>query len=149
LASIPHPDGGQTWLENVTLLGHLSGIQMMDAYRRAGVYASPARYEPFGLTVLEAALHGCPLVLSDIPTFRELWHGAALFLPVDDQSAWRRTLNQLAKDETQRAKLGMAARERATRFSAERMAQDYFAAYQQLRQRFAAPSIHSVSAKAV
>ena len=39
-----------------------------------------ARYEPFGLAVLEAAQAGMRLVLSDIPSFRELWDGAATFV---------------------------------------------------------------------
>ena len=50
------------------------------AYARATVFVSLARYEPFGLAVLEAARAGCALVLSDIPTFRELWDGAAIFV---------------------------------------------------------------------
>ena len=33
----------------------------------------PARYEPFGLSILEAALSGCALVLGDLPSLRELW----------------------------------------------------------------------------
>ena len=43
------------------------------AWRRGRSIVSPALYEPFGLAVLEAAQAGCALVLSDIPTFRELW----------------------------------------------------------------------------
>ena len=52
---------------------------------RAAIYALPARYEPFGLTALEAALAGCALVLGDIPSLREIWGDAALFVrPADD-----------------------------------------------------------------
>ena len=38
---------------------------------RASIYAMPARYEPFGLSILEAALSGVRLVLGDIPSLRE------------------------------------------------------------------------------
>ena len=51
------------------------------------IYASPARYEPFGLGVLEAALSSCALVLGDSPTLREPWSDAALFVPPDDHDA--------------------------------------------------------------
>ena len=34
--------------------------------------------------MLEAASAGCPLILGDIPTFRELWDGAAVFVAPDD-----------------------------------------------------------------
>ena len=54
-------------------------VERMLARRRSS--SRRARYEPFGLAVLEAAQAGCALVLSDIPTFRELWDGAAMFVP--------------------------------------------------------------------
>ena len=44
----------------------------------AAIFARPARYEPFGLAILEAAQAGCALVLGDIPSLRELWADAAL-----------------------------------------------------------------------
>ena len=50
------------------------------AWRSGRSSPRTALYEPFGLAVLEAAQAGCALVLSDIPTFRELWDGAALFV---------------------------------------------------------------------
>ena len=37
-------------------------------YAQAAIFVAPARYEPFGLAALEAALAGCALVLGDIPT---------------------------------------------------------------------------------
>ena len=55
-----------------------------DWFSRATVYAAPSLYEPFGLAPLQAALHGCALVLSDIGSFRELWDGCAEFVPPGD-----------------------------------------------------------------
>ena len=46
----------------------LSGEDIRPWFARAGIYALPAVYEPFGLSVLEAALSGCALVLGDIPS---------------------------------------------------------------------------------
>ena len=55
--------------------------------RQAAIFVAPALYEPFGLGVLEARARGCALVLVHIPTFRELWDGAALFAdPRDDEA---------------------------------------------------------------
>jgi glycosyltransferase involved in cell wall biosynthesis len=54
---------------------------------RAALYVHPARYEPFGLSVLEAALSGCALVLADLPSLRETWDNAALFAP--PTTRWR------------------------------------------------------------
>ena len=65
---------------SVRRLGKLTPDHVMAFMRRAGIYALPARYEPFGLSVLEAALCGCALVLSDIPSLRENWDGAAVWV---------------------------------------------------------------------
>jgi glycosyltransferase involved in cell wall biosynthesis len=74
------PNGASAALPNLDLLGTLDPASMVRAYTSATVFASLARYEPFGLSVLEAALAGMRLVLSDIPSFRELWDGAAIFV---------------------------------------------------------------------
>ena len=61
---------------------------------RLRIFAAPALYEPFGLTVLEAAAAGCALVLGDIASLRENWEGAAIFLPPADASAWQAALTR-------------------------------------------------------
>ena len=58
--------------------------ELVRSYGDASIFALPARYEPFGLSILEAALSGCALVLGDLPSLRELWTGAAMFVPPDD-----------------------------------------------------------------
>jgi glycosyltransferase involved in cell wall biosynthesis len=85
------------------------------------VFVSAALYEPFGLAVLEAAQAGCPLVLSDIPTFRELWEGAALFMPPLDEVAIAGAVEGLLADSGAAARLGEAARSRADDYTAEAM----------------------------
>jgi glycosyltransferase involved in cell wall biosynthesis len=100
--------------------------------RRAAIFVSPARYEPFGLTVLEAAQAGCALVLSDIATFREIWNGAALFVGPDDADAMAAVLNRLIADPRLRSRLSAAARKRARRYSAQRMAQNTARVYREL-----------------
>ena len=78
------PNGAEIHLPNLHLLGTLTPTEMVAAYATAKVYVSMAKYEPFGLGVLEAAKAGLRLVLSDIPTFRELWSGAATFTTEQD-----------------------------------------------------------------
>lgn len=118
--------------DGIIMLGQLSRSQLAPYYRRAAVFAHPARYEPFGLAVLEAALSGCPLVLGDIPSLRELWDNVALFADPDDSQVWRETLQRLLADSGERRRRGNAARARGLRYSASRMASSYAAAYRQL-----------------
>jgi glycosyltransferase involved in cell wall biosynthesis len=129
------PHGTETVLPNVELLGRRSAAELVDAYRRAAIYALPARYEPFGLSVLEAALGGCALVLGDIASLRELWSGAALFVPPDDPDALRATLLELIVNPYRRKALGADALQRARRFSTGRMAAAYLSTYAELLSR--------------
>jgi glycogen synthase len=115
--------------------------------RRACLYVAPSRYEPFGLAPLEAALHGCALVLSDIGTFRELWHGCAEFFPSGDAAALADALGRLADDPARREALASAARKRALRrYTAPRMAEEYLALYRQLVQQHVRRPMIAVSA---
>jgi glycosyltransferase involved in cell wall biosynthesis len=120
------------WPEGASGLGRVSSAEMEHWMRRASIYCHPARYEPFGLTVLEAALARCALVLSDIPTFRELWEGAAELVPSGDGGALEAALVRLIEDEPRRERLAAAAFERAGAFSRDRMSRDYHSLYQEL-----------------
>lgn len=119
----------------VVMLGNRPRDQLLPYYRRATVFAHPALYEPFGLVVLEAALAGCPLLLSDIPGLRELWSGAARFADPRDARDWRRKLRSLLDDPAERRLLARAARDRAARFNVARMAARYARQYRALLER--------------
>jgi glycosyltransferase involved in cell wall biosynthesis len=122
--------GGQTIsLPALRLLGGLSEEKMRQWLPLARAYVSVALYEPFGLGVLEAAQAGSPLVLSDIPSFRELWAGAALFVPADDEQAIARALTQVVSDEGLRSRLSRRAHYRAVLYSAEMMGREMMRLY--------------------
>lgn len=114
----------------LTLIGDLSYGALRSRMQRAAIFVSPARYEPFGLSVLEAASAGCALILSDIPTFRELWDGAALFVDPADDRALHQALAGLTADDRERTRLQKAARERSEKYSLARAAEAYRSLYQ-------------------
>ncbi|MCP3395413.1 glycosyltransferase family 4 protein [Bradyrhizobium sp. CCGB12] len=120
------PSTGLTWLGQLphgALHGHL---------QHAAIFVSPALYEPFGLSVLEAAAAGCALVLSDIPTFRELWSGAALFFDPGDGQALHRALAELCADDLERRRLQRCAYEHSLTYSVARTTSAYLKLYQRL-----------------
>lgn len=124
-----HPGGGRRPARNVRLLGRLSETELARHYARAAIYCLPARYEPFGLSVLEAALSGCALVLGDIPSLRENWNGIAQFADPDDAPRFAKILESLIADNHRRQSLAAAAFERAKQFTPSRMADGYVAIY--------------------
>ncbi|MBI2893585.1 MAG: glycosyltransferase family 4 protein [Deltaproteobacteria bacterium] len=114
------------------VLGPLDSTALSMWLARAAIFALPARYEPLGDSVLEAALAGCALVLGDIPSLRETWEGAAIFVAPDDVDGLRHALEGLAGDPVTRNALAERGRIRAATMSATRMADQYVEAYRLL-----------------
>jgi glycosyltransferase involved in cell wall biosynthesis len=116
------PDGKTVHLQHVQTLGELPHGELLDLVRRAGIFVSASRYEPFGLAALEGARSGAPLVLSDIPTYRELWRGAALFFDPQDPDDLARCIDRLAADESLRSEMGALALARSRQYTPDKQA---------------------------
>ncbi len=129
------PEGTRMTTSRVKLLGRLGANELSAWMRRSAIYALPARYEPFGLSILEAALSGCALVLGDIASLRENWDGAALFVDPRRDDQIHAGLERVIRDPELRRGLGAAARHRARRFTPEQMIVEYVSAYRELCSR--------------
>lgn len=127
-----HPDGDDAVARHARLVGRLPSRDIAAWMSRASIYAWPATYEPFGLTVVEAALSACALVLGDIPSLRELWQGAAIFVPPRDRDALRDALDRVIASPSLRATLARTAHTRALELSTTRMVTRYRDAYDTL-----------------
>ena len=133
------PHGERIHLAHARALGPLDEAALAERLTHQPVFVSAAKYEPFGLAVLEAAQAGCPLVLSDIPTFRELWDGAATFVQPDDAAGFAEAITALVADPVRRADLSAAVRQRAAPYTVDAMASGMAALYRDtLAQRAAA-----------
>ena len=113
------PTGGEVAFPHVHHAGNLDQEALARQLAGNSVFAGLAFYEPFGLSVLEAAQSGMALVLSDIPVFRELWDGAAIFVDPGGTKAVREGLLSALSDPTPLARRAAA---RAADYSRERMA---------------------------
>jgi glycogen(starch) synthase len=113
----------------VRLLGWLGADELTSWMLRASLYVLPARYEPFGLSALEAALCGCALVLGDVPSLRAIWGSAALYASPDDPHALEQNIAQLIDDPQRRLMMAARAAARARRMTPGRVADGYRNAY--------------------
>ena len=129
------PNGAELQAGEVRSVGTLDEGALDAWLRRAAVFALPARYEPFGYGPLEAAQGGCALVLGDIPTLREVWGNAALFVDPDDHVELAAVLRQLIDDDGLRRVMAARARQRAQRYAPEAMIGGYLRAYRRLARR--------------
>lgn len=126
--------GGET-PEHAEATGVLDRDALAELRSEASIYAAPALYEPFGLGILEAARDGCALVLGDIPSLRELWSDAAIFVDPRDPRSLRGALDELILDWLLREDLAERAQRRAAEYSIDRTA----AAYRRLYGRLLSP----------
>ena len=129
------PDGRRMPLLHAEPLGALPPEAMAGLMRRAAIFMAPSLYEPFGLAVLEAAAQGAALVLSDIPTFRELWDGAALFVAAADAAGFAGAITTLAGDAARRRDLGRRAAAIASGLTPARQLEGVIAAYGEAMRR--------------
>ncbi len=100
---------------------------------RSRYYLATSSYEPFGLAALEAALSGCALLAAGTPSYREVWGDDALYYRPGDAADLREKLAHLIRAPEEAHRLGLAAQQRAlARYTADRMADDYYELYGKL-----------------
>ncbi|HWK65009.1 MAG TPA: glycosyltransferase family 4 protein [Rhizobiaceae bacterium] len=128
------PNGQRCKFRCVSALGELDNREIRALMARSGIFVSPSLYEPFGLAALEAARSAAPMILADIPTYRELWDGTALFFPPHDPMALAAAVNLLSEDRYLRWKLGMGAARRARGYSFDQQVRRTLAAYESASQ---------------
>jgi glycosyltransferase involved in cell wall biosynthesis len=133
------PDGKPALVDGVISLGRLDSEMLAQWFSRAAIFILPARYEPFGLAALEAALSGCALVLGDTESLREIWDDAAVFVRPDDAEHIRVSLLDLIANPSLLEDFSRRARRRAGCFTPQRMAQAYMDIYVRLLRRQSGP----------
>jgi glycosyltransferase involved in cell wall biosynthesis len=128
--------GPRGWLEVPGLdrpwireLGPVDDATRDALYRRASAYCMPSRYEGFGMPVLEAMAHGCPVVVADTTSLPEVVGDAGLLAPVDDVEAWSDAIGRLLADPEERARLVAAGHRRAAGFTWATSVERHLAAY--------------------
>jgi glycosyltransferase involved in cell wall biosynthesis len=78
-------------------------IELLPEY---DLFISSSKYESFGLSVLEAMACNIPVLLSDIPAFKELYNEYATFFHSDSTIDFIEKLNQILKNKE---KIGIKA----------------------------------------
>ena len=110
--------------KRITWIPHVDTANLVVLYQAAGAMVQPSLYEGFGLPVVEAMASGCPVVVSDIPTLREVVGAAAIFVPPNDIAGFGRALAALARSPNQRRDLAAAGIDRVKVFSWHRCARE-------------------------
>jgi glycogen synthase len=114
----------------VALRGAQTEAQLRSLYSRASIFAATSRYEPFGITALEAAFSRCAIVANDIPSFREIWGGDAIYFRSNDASSLAKVIQRLSQEpDLCREYAGRAYQRARERFTSKRMIDEYLQLY--------------------
>lgn len=128
-----NPDTGEkVEITNIQFLGELSQRETENWMKRAKIFVSPTKYEPFGLAILEAAEAGCALVLSEIDTLREVWQDNAMFFDPKNKREAEKKMLQLINNNSLIEEFAERAKRRSEDFSVEKMASEYYSTYKTL-----------------
>ena len=119
-------------VENVHFLGKLEPEELKLWMQRAEIFVSPTKYEPFGLSILEAAKAGCALALSNIDTLQELWHGNAIFFDPENAGEAEKVILELISDKDFRDKMASRSKKAAETYCSKKMSSEYFELYKSL-----------------
>lgn len=77
----------------VVNLGRVSDVKLRELYKRAQMYVSTSMSEGFGLPLLECMKYSTPMILSDIPVYREIAGNAAIYFTAIDEYALAEAIN--------------------------------------------------------
>lgn len=116
----------------IDLLGPVDEATKAAALRSVAVFCAPHRGgESFGMVLTEAMAAGAPVLAADLESFRAVLddgRAGALFPPGDD-AALAAALTRLLDDDTARARLAAAGRDRAQRYDWPVVASDVLRVY--------------------
>jgi glycosyltransferase involved in cell wall biosynthesis len=111
--------GMEPWVD---LKSWVSPEELDDLYASAAVMAMPSFCDGFSLPALEAMEVGLPVMLSDIPVYREVGGDAALYFDPKDLSSIAAVITQVATEPERMAQLTTDGYVQAARFSWEKTA---------------------------
>lgn len=104
--------------DNIEFEGYLGNpLEVRERVRSAKLLVLPSEDEGFARVVSEAMACGVPCVVSDIPSMKELYSGAAVFFPKRDITALAQTIRSLIVDDETLSQLSRTGMLHAKRFN--------------------------------
>jgi len=117
---------------SVTILSGLTDIEVRCAYKLCSLFVFPSLYEGFGIPVLEAMAAGRPIVLSDIPVFREITQDRGVYFHPDDVESITASILTVLSSGAVRENLIAYGRERVKAFSFQNLSAQLASLYRSL-----------------
>lgn len=102
--------------EKVVFTGYISDMELNSLYRNALALVFPSQAEGFGIPVLEAQYHGCPVICTEIRPLKETAGAGALFIPNHSATSIRKGMGELCRNQPLRENLIEIGKRNCQRF---------------------------------
>ncbi|MGC8765898.1 MAG: glycosyltransferase family 4 protein [Brevinematia bacterium] len=110
---------------NVLFTGIVTDEELISIYRNAKFLVLPSFYEGFGLPPLEAMANNCPVILSEIEVFREIYNDSAIYCdPHNPMDIAKKIIFCLENKEIVE-NLKLKGKEKIEKFSKDRIKENY------------------------
>jgi len=118
-------------LANVLLVHDVSDRELFNLYANAIAFVSASKMEGFGLPPLEAMSSSCPVLLSDIPSFKEVCRDAAFYFDFNSKNSLKEKMSLVYNlDSKEKQKYIRKGLERVEDFSWKKMAEETLKVYE-------------------
>jgi glycosyltransferase involved in cell wall biosynthesis len=124
IATLNSSVGSNNWL----FLPQQNDEELRNLYSRAFAHIVTSKMEGFGMTILESMAIATPVVLSDIPVFREIAGEAGQYFDPSKSESLTQAIIELCDDDVYRSK-SLASIENARKFSWSKTAKLHSEAY--------------------
>ncbi|HLU89784.1 MAG TPA: glycosyltransferase family 4 protein [Cyclobacteriaceae bacterium] len=124
---------------NVRYLGKLTRKQVFNWLKISAIYVLPVKYEPFGLSFLEAASFQCALVGGNIPSMKEIWGESMTYIDPEDPKDLAKSCNELLHNPDLCNLKGEEAYRRGKIYSLQKKKENYLETYTDLMHKITAP----------
>lgn len=81
--------------DNVDFLSYVTNENLSVLYQNCMALVYPSLWEGFGIPPLEALSYGKPVIVSDIPIFREILDEAGIYVRLHEQESWEMAFDLL------------------------------------------------------
>ncbi len=110
--------------ETVIFTDYIPDADVSELYRNALCFVMPSLYEGFGIPILEAMAHNCPVISSHTSSLPEIGGDACLYFEPKDEKDLLQDIERLYEDKDLTKKLIQKGKERIREFSWERSAKE-------------------------
>jgi glycosyltransferase involved in cell wall biosynthesis len=117
---------------DIVFTDYIFDVDLKLYYSNCDVFVYPSLYEGFGLPTLEALACGAPVVVPDIPVFREVLDESALFVQPESPESIADGIERILTDGNLRERIMGAGRGQVKKYSWNRTAIETMKVYQEI-----------------